>query len=231
MRRASYRDAVQAYGADITVPILSGPLLALTPSPTSPSTPTSPWAGCSASGGSPIGLFTYGAQLRVLQDGFIPSYFDANYDVFRAQRATSWSWLRVRPSSPGWSARSGATLVQDKLVFSATLDGPFPARGVFASDPTAADPSRYTRIFARRFRRSSQDSRLPFFVDASYEKYCIGAKNGFFQDLVDPTDAVIGLDINYQTGASVLTLAYNAKWDPAAAKFDVTSSLQASVKF
>jgi hypothetical protein len=49
--------------------------------------------------------------------------------------------------------------------------------------------------------------------------------------MVDPTDAVIGLSINYKTGASVLTLVYDAKWDPQAGEFVVTSSLQASMKF
>ena len=62
-------------------------------------------------------------------------------------------------------------------------------------------------------------------------KYYIGAEHGFFQDLVDPTFAVIGLDVNYKTGAAVLTLAYNAQWNPTTQSFDVTSSLQASVQF
>ena len=83
--------------------------------------------------------------------------------------------------------------------------------------------------------RLNQIETFPFYFDASYEKYFIGAENGFFQDLVDPTNAVIGLDMNYKTGASVLTLAYNVKWDPTAnngqGQFDVTSSLQASMNF
>ncbi|HTX72537.1 MAG TPA: hypothetical protein VMC79_06890, partial [Rectinemataceae bacterium] len=72
---------------------------------------------------------------------------------------------------------------------------------------------------------------IPFFFDASYEKYYIGADKGFFPDLVDATNAVIVLDINYRTGATVLTLAYNAAYNPTTGKFDVTSSISASVKF
>jgi hypothetical protein len=36
--------------------------------------------------------------------------------------------------------------------------------------------------------------------------------------------------INYQTGASVLTLNYDAKWNPDESRFVVTSSLEASMK-
>ena len=228
----SYSGSVEAYGGDILVPIFGGPfsLSAFTDLAFDPNTSMGWMLGA---GGSLFGLVTYVAQLRVLQDGFIPSYFDATYDVFRAQRA---DLMEASPGSgfvPGWLARLGATFVQDKVVFGATLDGPFQPDGAFiapAGDPGATpDPGRYLHL--RGIFTIQQIPGLPFFVDASYDKYCIGAKNGFFQDLVDPTDAVIGMDINYQTGASVLTLAYNATWDPAVGRFRVTSSLSASVKF
>ena len=67
------------------------------------------------------------------------------------------------------------------------------------------------------------------FADATYEKYALGMVSGFFKDLVDPTNAIAGLSINYRTGSSILTLLYNAKWMNQ--QWKVSSSLQATVKF
>ena len=108
------------------------------------------------------------------------------------------------------------------------MDGPFTVKGV-AAIPSSANQVDYPHL--RGVLRLNEIKSFPFFFDASYDKYLIGAKTGFFQDLVDPTDAVIGLNVNYKTGASVLTLAYNAKWNPLTSQFDVTSSLQVSMKF
>ena len=69
-----------------------------------------------------------------------------------------------------------------------------------------------------------------FSFDASYEKYFLGRDDGFFQDLVSPYDAVITAQINYHTGAAVLSLLYNLKYT-GAGEYEVTSSLQSSIKF
>ena len=68
------------------VPILDGkafPLAAFTDIAFDPNSTAGWMIGV---GGRLVGIFTYGAQLRVMQNGFIPSYFDANYDIFRAQK-------------------------------------------------------------------------------------------------------------------------------------------------
>ncbi len=175
-------------------------------------------------GGKIIGIFTYGAQLRVMKDGFIPSYFDANYDLYSAEKYDFMQLPTGSGTYAGWLASLGTSLFKDVLVFKASLDGPFAAAA--AGSPDQAD---YPHL--RALIRLDQMGAFPFFFDASYEKYRLGAEEGFFPDLIDPTDAVIGLSVNYKTGASVLTLMYDAKWDPAADEFIVTSSLQASMKF
>jgi hypothetical protein len=223
---ATPSSTVAAYGADIAVPILAGkvfPLTAFTDVAVDPNASAGWMIGVA---GRLVSIFTYGAQLRVLQDGFIPSYFDANYDLYRAQR---FDFMQADPGSgvfTGWYASLGTSLFADKLLFTTALDGPFKAAGKGASDPAQTDYPHLRSVLAL-----GEIPGIPFFFDASYEKYLIGAKAGFFKDLVDPTDAVIGLDVNYKTGASVLTLAYNAKWNPATEAFEVTSSLQASVRF
>lgn len=232
-------NTIAAYGADIMVPILGGqvfPLAAFTDIAFDPNKTNGWMIGV---GGRLIGIFTYGAQLRVMQDQFIPSYFDANYDIYRADkydfmtRANNYATMAA-PSgaySPSWLASLGTSLLSDKLVFSVELDGPFSAAGIFVPTSTAIVPDKTQYPHLRCILNLGQLGTFPFYFDASYEKYNIGAINGFLKDLVDPTDAVAGVDVNYKTGASVLTLAYDAKWNPTTAKFDVTSSLQASVKF
>jgi hypothetical protein len=222
--KAGNANPIAVFGGDITVPILGGkafPLAAFTELAFEPNSSFGAMVGL---GGRLLGIITYGAQVRLLQDGFIPSYFDANYDIYSAQK---YDYMQLDAGSgtyAGWFASLGTSLFDDVLSFKASVDGPF-----------AAAPSGSTAQVdyphLRGVLRLDQLGNFPFFFDASYEKYRLGAEDGVFQDLVDPTDAVIGLSLNYKTGASVLTLKYDAKWDPAAGEFIVTSSLQASMKF
>jgi hypothetical protein len=212
---------IAAYGADVLVPIIGGkafPLAAFTDFAIDPNQSAGWMIGAA---GRLIEIFTYGAQIRVLQTGFIPAYFDANYDIFRDQK---YNIPKGSGTYEGWYAMLGTSLFTDKLVFNVALDGPFAA-----IPATLGNQTDYPHL--RSVLRLNEFDKFPFFFDASYDKYMIGSKTGFFPDLVDPTDAVIGLNVNYKTGASVLTLAYNAKWNPVTSQFDVTSSLQASVKF
>ncbi len=221
-------DPLSAFGADVVVPILGGktfPLAVFTDLAVDPNQSVGWMLGF---GGRLLGLLTYGGQLRVLQNGFVPSYFDANYDIFRAAKY-DYMKLALSPGSyEGWYATLGTSLFSDIFVFNATLDGPFKASAAVA-DPATANQVDYPHL--RGVIKLNEIAKFPFYFDASYDKYLIGASSGFFKDLVDPTDAVIGFNVNYKTGASVLTLAYDAKWDPAAKTFNVTSSLQASMKF
>jgi hypothetical protein len=220
-------DPISAFGLDVMVPIVGSKaftLAAFTDFAVDPNKSTGYMLGM---GGRIIGIFTYGAQLRILQEGFVPAYFDANYDLKRAER---YATVKGTENSAGWFATIGTSLIADKLMANATIEGPFQAKD--AGDLTATQTD-YPHL--RGVVKMGEIEKIPFYFDASYDKYKIGAVKGFFQDLVDPTDAIIGLNINYKTGASVLTLAYDAKWDPKAdsgkGKFNVTSSLQASMKF
>ena len=222
--------AIAVYGGDIMVPLINSksfPLAAFTDVAIDPNH-TAGWM--LGFGGRLAYIFTYGAQLRILQDGFIPSYFDANYDIYRAKK---FDYMQDDSNTggssyAGWYASLGTSLFGDKFIFNLALDGPFASKGK-VSDIDNAEQNDYPHL--RGVLALGEIPMLPVFFDASYEKYLIGAESGFFQDLVDPTDAVVGLDVNYRTGASVLTLAYNAKWNPATGQFDVTSSLRASMKF
>ncbi|MDP3176652.1 MAG: hypothetical protein Q8M76_02030 [Spirochaetaceae bacterium] len=126
-------------------------------------------------------------------------------------------------ASLGWFATLGTSLISDKLVFNATLDGPFTA--------TDGSVSQADYPHLRGVLRLDEIPNFPIFLDASYEKYFLGKDKPLFEDLIDPNEAVVGMSVNYKTGTSVLTMRYDASWDPATSKFNVRSSLQAALKF
>lgn len=215
-------DPIAVYGVDAMLPILSGKALSLAAFSETAREPNGSMGAMLGFGGRLIGLFTYGAQLRLLGAGFIPSYFDSNYDIYRASKA---AYMALDPSGDafmGWYASLGTSLIEDKLVFTAAIDGPFSA---IPSTPSGyqADYPHLKAVFTL-----GEGVLGGFYADASYEKYYLGEENGFFDDLVDATNAIVGLGINYKTGASVLTLLYNAKW--VNNEWQVSSSLQASMK-
>jgi len=219
--------AIGVYGADVTVPIRGGKLFPLTAFTDVAFEPNKSSGEMIGANGRVIGVFLYGAQLRLFQPGFIPDYFDSAYDLYRAQK---YAYMQLSPTGDtylGWYTSLGTAFLGDKIVFKVSLDGPFqalPASYLPGVTPQTAYPhAKATFHFG--------EGIIPFFFDASYEKYYLGAYRGFFPDLVDPTNAVMILSINYRTGATVLTLRYNAAYDPTTDSFDVSSSISASVKF
>lgn len=219
-------DPIAVFGADITVPILGGKLFPLAAFADVAFEPNSSAGAMIGAGGRLVGVILYGAQLRLLQEGFIPAYFDGNYDLYRAFK---YDYLETSSGGDffaGWYASLGTSFLEDKILFLASLDGPFKA---IPSNPLTAGQGDYPH--AKAVARLGEGLLGGFFFDASYEKYKIGSKASFFEDLVDPTDAVVGMAINYKTGASVLTMQYDAKWDASLGEFVVTSSLQASMQF
>ncbi len=215
-------------GADVFAPIIKSqafPLAAFTELAFEPQNRVGFMAGL---GGRLLGVITYGAQLRLLGAGFVPVYFDANYDLYRTKKA---ELMAAAPAADaqgfaGWLAKAGASLFEDKLYFSVSVDGPFKAKPAVASDNSAEYPH------LRGVVGMAEGVLGGFFVTGSYEKYFLGRDLGFFADLVDPSDAVIGAALNYKTGAAVFTLLYSLKYNPNNPNgFDVTSSLQSAIKF
>lgn len=212
--------SVAVYGLDAMLPVLDSPVATVAAFTEAAIEPGSRMGFMIGSGGKLLSLFNWGAQLRVLGAGFIPTYFDANYDLYRANKAALMDTSPSGSGFVGWFATIGADLLGDKLATSVSLDGPF-AAGV------AGDTYSWPHL---RALAHIGEGLLPgVYADATYEKYGLGSVSSFFGDLVDPTDAIVGLSINYRTGGSILTLLYNAKWMDQ--QWKVTSSLQATVKF
>jgi hypothetical protein len=216
--------SIAVIGADFRLPILSNPVLSLA------TFGDIAFAGKSTGGmlgfgGTLIGFLTYGAQLRILGDNFIPVYFDATYDLYRPTKyQIATADTTVVDGSVGWFASLGTSFLDDKVVFNASLDGPFspPVRLADGS----ADPDATANFPHLRTVLVVAEGVVPgFFFDASYDKKSIQS----FEDLIDPTDAVIGARINYKTGPAVISLVYNLRYNPALGEFDVTSGLESSI--
>jgi hypothetical protein len=226
-------DAVFMYSADIMVPIISNaafPLAVFTELGFQPNKRSGWMVGA---GGRLAGFITYGAQLRLLGPGFIPMYFDPNYDLFRAEKA------RLMASPPaedekgfaGWFASLGTSLFNDTIAIAANVDGPFLAKPLVSSD----NPALYPHL--RAVANLGEGLLGGFSFNFAYDKYYLGRAEGknFFEDLFDPNDAVITAAFNYSTGGAMFTLLYNLTYNPnkpeGENKFDITSSLSTSIKF
>ncbi|MDD3981775.1 MAG: hypothetical protein RBT72_08215 [Spirochaetia bacterium] len=218
--------ATYVIGADLTLPVLRAAAVSLNAFVEGARQTSGALGAITGVGGRLLGFIDYGAQLRALQGGFIPAYFDTNYDFYRDERFAFVENL----SSPGdfklgWLASLGFSLFDEALELSIQLDGPFSPTPSPATDDNGAYPHLKGGFVLA-------EGLLPgIFLTAGYEKYFIGRKTSFFKDLIDPEDAVIGMSINYKTGATVLTLGYVYSWDPTTQDFDVSSSLSASVRF
>lgn len=218
---------IYVLGADVTVPVMTGDLLSLTIFAEGAQEMNGAMGAIGGLRGKLIGIVKYGAQVRYLQEGFIPTYFDANYDLYRADRF-KYIENKKDPGSfaPGWLANVGFTLFNNMFVFDATLDGPFAAIPSVAT----SNSSEYPHLKGSLLLKDGLIGGLSF--EGGYEKYFIGGHGKpFLQDVIDPKDAVIGLAVHYKTGATVLTLNYAYRWDPSIDDWDVSSSLSASVRF
>lgn len=218
-------EMIYVYGADVTIPVLTGSAFSLSVFTEGAMEMNGAMGAVGGIGGKLLGFMDYGAQIRYLQAGFIPTYFDGNYDLYRSERYEYIDTTVAGDFTPGWLASLGFNLFNQKLAFSALLDGPFALIPASASDDVTAYPHLKGKLVLKEGIIGGLSA------EAGYEKYFIGRQAPFFEDLIDPTDAVIGFTVNYKTGATLLTLAYTYRWDPTLNDFDVSSSLSATVRF
>ena len=225
-------DPIFVVGADLTLPVVTGQIFSLTAFAEGAREMNDSIGAITGVSGRLISFMRYTAQLRALQKGFIPSYFDTNYDFYRAERYNFIDSNDAGDFQLGWLASLGFSLLGDKAVFSALLDGPFSDKPATPSDNT----SLYPHLKGSFLLKEGMIGGIS--IEAAYEKYFLGKTVSFLEDLIDPEDAAIGMKVNYKTGATVLTLDYAYRWDPSKDNndgtfggFDISSSLSASVRF
>ena len=215
-------ETVAVYGGDFILPLISKPLLTLATFGDVASLHGESLGSMVGFGGRLIKFLTYGAQVRFLGENFVPTYFDASYDLFRAEKFAIAKGAAGNPAFTGWLASLGTTFFDDTLVFRASLDGPFSKPG------PANNYLNYPHLYAIFLIAEGLVPHLSF--DASYDKRLI--RN--FEDLIDPTDAVIRARANYHVGGAVISFIYNIRYVPdplpGEDEWEVTSGIEAGIQ-
>lgn len=217
-------DPILVYGVDLQLPLLATPAVKLATFADLASVDSRSLGGMVGFGGRLVGFLLYGAQLRVLGEDFIPSYFDAAYDLFRYDKYQLVQAGTGNSAFVGWLGTLGFSVFQDALLFSATLEGPF-------SRPDPGDPGNYLNYPHLLAVFRVNEGLIPnVSLLASYDKRLIRT----WDDLVSPEDAVIQTKLNYRVGAAVLSFTYNLRYvpDPAPGEdsWEVTSGLESSIQ-
>ncbi len=212
---------VFVYGADLRVPILSKPAVSLVTFGDIAFLnvrDTQGMGGMVGFGGRLIGFLDYGAQLRILGDNFVPTYFDSAYDLFRYDKYKL-IYDGAISDYLGWLAKLGFSFFDDALRFGATVEGPF-------RDFATGDPGNYLdwpHLYMEFVLAEGIVPNLSF--EASWDKRLIREA----RDLIDPADAVIGTRLNYAIGAAVLSFIYQLSYDPDGG-WDTKSGIESSIK-
>jgi hypothetical protein len=213
-------DPVVLYGADLTLPILSGDVLTLTTFADIALLQDTLGAGNKGKGemvgfgGRIIRVITYGAQLRVLGEDFIPTYFDTGYDLFRKEKYDAVQAENI-DSYLGWLGSLGFSFFDDTLVFKATLDGPI-------GDPGANNYLDWPHLYAVFILGEGIIPNIS--LEAQFDKRSLGDSSVDFLE-----DAVMGARVNYSIGAAVLSLIYQLSKDPTGG-WETKSGIESSIQ-
>ncbi len=213
------------FGTDFRLPVLNNDIIALV---------TfgdlvfqgSHTGGMTGVSGKLVNIFTFGGQIRILGENFVPSYFDATYDLYRIEKLALYvSTTPVTNFFIGWLGAVGISVAEDMFAFSISVDGPF-------GTPDPQNLDNYLNHPHMRIVLSLKEGLLPgFFVDASYDKKNIRS----FGDLISAENAVIGAALNFKTGPAVVSVLFNVKYNPLALPgadtWQVTAGLGTSIRF
>ncbi|MBN2551292.1 MAG: hypothetical protein JXB06_00920 [Spirochaetales bacterium] len=227
-------DPVTLVGADLTLPILTNPALSLTTFADVAFLTNTLGSGNAGKGemvgfgGRLLRVISYGAQIRVLGEDFIPAYFDVGYDLFRADKYALLQSGAI-DAYTGWLGSLGFAFFDDALIFNATLDGPFGQSG-------ARDPANYLdwpHLYAVFILAEGLVPNLS--LEASFDKRYIGADMeyegaGFFEDVFGAEDSVLGARVNYAIGPAVLSFIYQLSYDPASGGWETRSGIESAIQ-
>lgn len=211
-------DSVLIWGLDLRQPILSGDIVSLVAF-SDLAFQEDRLGSMVGAGGRAFGILLYGAQIRVTEDNFVPSYFDNTYDRRRLERLAVFNGTTTVAGGASWLAQLGLSALGDGIVFNTELSGPF-----------RTDPDVYPEL---RSSLTIAEGIVPGFAglsaSASYTKFNIQE----YSDLVSAEDAIIGAQINIRSGPVVISLLYDLTYDPDndGDPWTVTSGLESTISF
>lgn len=213
-------DPVVLYGADLTLPILTGAALSLTTFADVAVLHNTVGSGNQGKGemvgfgGRLLGFINYGAQVRVLGEDFIPTYFDTGYDLFRKEKYDAVKAGNI-DSYLGWLGSLGFSFIDDALIFNATVDGPI-------GDPGANNYLDWPHLYAVFILGEGVIPNIS--MEALFDKRSLfDSSVDFFED------AVVGARVNYSIGAAVLSFVYQLSKDPAGG-WETKSGIESSIQ-
>jgi hypothetical protein len=213
-------DPVILYGADLTLPILTSGLLSLTSFADVAFLHNTLGPGNQGKGemvgvgGRLIGVINYGAQIRVLGEDFIPTYFDTGYDLFRKEKYDAVQAGNI-DSYLGWLGSLGFSFLDDTLVFNATVDGP-------VGDPGTGTYLDYPHLYAVFILGEGIIPNIS--MEAQFDKRSLFDSSVEFFD-----EAAVGARLNYSIGAAVLSFVYQLSKDPAGG-WETKSGIESSIQ-
>jgi hypothetical protein len=221
---ASSTEPVIIYGGDLRLPILATPMATLvTYADVARIHNNGSFGGAVGAGGRLFRFLTYGAQIRLHEASFVPTYFDFAYDLLRyvedsgvpTGRYAIVTGPRDQTFVAGYLASLGFSLFADVFTFKASVEGPFTAGAL--TDP------HLTMILGLG------EGLIPnVSFEALWDKHSITSWN----DLVSPLDAVIQGRLNYSIGAAVLSFVYQVRYEPDATPdpWVIQSGIESSIK-
>lgn len=180
--------------------------------------------------GSMVGLggnvlfFTYNGQMRFMGENFQSTYFDQGYDlqrhvkylIYSEDPSVSDSFIEARNA---YLASVGAVFMQNALVFNFSVEGPLEE----ADPDNIYDQPRVKGIF---YLEEGTIDMVDF--QFWYDKMGVTA----WDDLVDPTNALIGGLVNFHMSPAVITLQVDVKYDTEDPDgWDVTSQISTGIQF
>jgi hypothetical protein len=185
-------------GVDFRQPILSSPVLSFAVFGDAVTQKASAFGEMVGVGGRLLTIFTYGAQLRFIGDNFVPVYFDSTYDITAPERYRLTTGDASSPGYVGWFATVGASLLNDSIVFRASLDGPF-------GEVDKTGEANYLNYMHLTGLFAVAEGILPnFSFDASYDKLLIND----WTDVTAPKGAMAKARVNYRSGPAVISFFY-----------------------
>jgi hypothetical protein len=197
-------DPVVLYGADLTLPILTGSMLSFATFADIAFLHDSLGPGNQGKGemvgfgGRLFGFINYGAQVRILGEDFVPTYFDTGYDLYRDVKYNLVNMGNIEPYV-GWLGSLGFSFLGDALVFNATVDGPF-------GKPNTGGYLDWPHLYAVLILGEGVVPNLSF--ETQFDKRSL-----FDPDVYIGHDTVIAARINYSIGAAVLSFVYQISKD------------------
>jgi len=211
--------AVAVYGGDLRLPIVGLPVFSLTAFGDMATIAGKSLGGMIGAGGKLFGIMSYGAQMRVMGETFIPSYFDATYDLYRDNRYETAVNGTGTGLIAGYYGSAGFSLLDEKIVFNASVSGPINP----TSDTT--NTNNYPHLKGVFLVKEGLLSGLSF--TGSYDKQFITS----WADLISAANAAIQAKLNYKTGPAVLSFVYKIVYDPTnTPAWEITSGLESSIQ-